>query len=142
MMPSLHVIKGMTEGQRINLDGERHVLGRNPDCQVVIPITSVSREHAAIVRRQGRFYIEDLQSRNGTFVNNEQITQQTLLHHNDRIRICDFLAAFLDASTTLPLPKELVRDVEEEPDEEGDTSTTVEATLSHSSHLLLQTQPA
>src|SRR5713226_2385916 len=103
MMPSLHVIKGMTEGQRINLDGDRFVLGRNPDCQVVIPITSVSREHAAIVRRQGRFYIEDLQSRNGTFVNNQQISQQTLLNHKDRIRVCDFTAEFLDNLNTLPL---------------------------------------
>ena len=69
-MASLHVLKGMTEGQRITLEGgDRFVLGRNPDCQIVIPITSVSREHAAIVRRQGRYYIEDLQSRNGTFIN-------------------------------------------------------------------------
>ena len=145
MMPSLHVIKGMTEGQRIPLDGDRFVLGRNPDCQVVIPITSVSREHAAIVRRQGRFYIEDLQSRNGTFVNNQQITQQTLLNHKDRIRVCDFTAEFLDAMHTLPLRPELrpeLQPEQEEPDDDGDTSSTVEATLSHSSNLILQTQPA
>src|SRR5262249_6250059 len=56
---------------------------------------------------------------------------------------CDFLAAFLDASsTTLPLPKELTPDDEEDADEEVETSTTVEATLGHSSLLLLQTQPA
>lgn len=140
-MPSLHVLKGMTEGQRISLDGDRFTLGRNPDCAVVIPITSVSREHAAIVRQQGRFYIEDLQSRNGTFVNNQQINGRTLLHHNDRIRICDFLAAFMDASTTLPIPDEM-KPEEEEQEEDADTSSTVEATLSHSSNLLLQTQPA
>src|SRR6516165_10426431 len=102
-MASLQVLKGMPEGQRIPLNGDRFVLGRNPDCQVVIPITSVSREHAAIVKRQGRFYIEDLQSRNGTFVNNQQITQQTLLSHKDRIRVCDFTAEFLDVLNTLPL---------------------------------------
>jgi serine phosphatase RsbU (regulator of sigma subunit)/pSer/pThr/pTyr-binding forkhead associated (FHA) protein len=140
-MASLHILKGMNEGQRIQLEGERSTLGRNPDCAVVIPITSVSREHAVIVRQAGRFYIEDLQSRNGTFVNNQQINSRTLLHHNDRIRICDFLAAFLDASTTLPIPKEMLKE-EEEPEEESDTSTTVEATLSHSSNLILQTQPA
>jgi serine phosphatase RsbU (regulator of sigma subunit)/pSer/pThr/pTyr-binding forkhead associated (FHA) protein len=141
MTPSLHVLKGMTEGQRIPLDNDRCVLGRNPDCQVVIPITSVSREHAAIVRRQGRYYIEDLQSRNGTFVNNQQITQQTLLNHKDRIRVCDFTAEFLDALNTLPLRPELQAE-EEEPEDDVDTSSTVEATLSHSSNLVLQTQPA
>src|SRR5262245_37948178 len=128
-MASLQVLKGMPEGQRIPLNGDRLVLGRNPDCQVVIPITSVSREHAAIVVRQGRYYIEDLQSRNGTFVNNQQIMQLTLLHHNDRIRICDFVAVFLDASSTLPLPQELVRE-EEEAEDEVESSTTVEAALS------------
>jgi serine phosphatase RsbU (regulator of sigma subunit)/pSer/pThr/pTyr-binding forkhead associated (FHA) protein len=141
MTPSLHVLKGMTEGQRIPLDSDRCVLGRNPDCQVVIPITSVSREHAAIVRRQGRYYIEDLQSRNGTFVNNQQITQQTVLNHKDRIRVCDFTAEFLDALNTLPLRPELRPD-EENGEDEVDTSSTVEATLSHSSNLILQTQPA
>jgi phosphoserine phosphatase RsbU/P len=140
-MASLQVLKGMTEGQRIPLNGDRFVLGRNPDCQVVIPITSVSREHAAIVVRQGRYYIEDMQSRNGTFVNNQQILQLTLLHHNDRIRICDFVAVFLDSSSTLPLPQELVRE-EEEAEEEVESSTTVEAALSQSSSLLLQSQPA
>src|SRR5262245_5607615 len=77
-MASLHILKGMNEGQRIQLEGERSTLGRNPDCAVVIPITSVSREHAVIVRQAGRFYIEDLQSRNGTFVNNQQINSRTL----------------------------------------------------------------
>jgi serine phosphatase RsbU (regulator of sigma subunit)/pSer/pThr/pTyr-binding forkhead associated (FHA) protein len=140
-MASLHVLKGLnTEGQRIPLEGDRLTMGRNPDCYVHIPITSVSREHAAIIREQGRFYIEDLQSRNGTFVNNQQINARTPLRHNDRIRICDFLATFQDASSTLPLPASL-RDDEEELDDEPETSSTVEATLSHSSQLL-QAQPA
>jgi serine phosphatase RsbU (regulator of sigma subunit)/pSer/pThr/pTyr-binding forkhead associated (FHA) protein len=125
-MASLHILKGANEGTVIPLDGDRFVLGRNPDCAVVIPVTSVSREHAVILRTQGRFYIEDKQSRNGTFVNNQAISGRTPLKNNDRIRICDFLAAFLD----------------NEEDEEQDSSSTVEAMLSHSSHQLLDTQPA
>src|SRR5262249_58520964 len=107
-MASLHVLKGMTEGMKISLEGDKFTMGRNPECQVVIPITSVSREHALIVRRQGRFYIEDLQSRNGTFVNNQQISQQALLHHHDRIRIAHFLAAFAHPHSPLPLPTQLL----------------------------------
>lgn len=140
-MASLQVLKGVNEGQRIQLDGERFTLGRNPDCHVVIPITSVSREHAVIVKDKGRYYIEDLQSRNGTFINNQQINSRTQLRHNDRVRICDFQAAFYDSATTLPLPKDLMRE-EEEPEDEPESSSTVEATLSHSSNLLLQAQPA
>jgi serine phosphatase RsbU (regulator of sigma subunit)/pSer/pThr/pTyr-binding forkhead associated (FHA) protein len=141
-MASLHILKGLNEGQRIPLDGDRFTMGRNPDCHVVIPITSVSREHAVIVREKTRYYVEDLQSRNGTFINNQQINSRTQLRHNDRIRICDFLAAFYDSASTLPLPKELTKEEDEFEEDEPESSSTVEATLSHSSGLLLQAQPA
>ncbi len=128
-MPSLHILKGANEGALIPLDGDKFVLGRNPDCGIVIPFTSVSREHAQILRLQGRYYIEDKQSRNGTFVNNQAVTARTPLKNNDRIRICDFLAAFLDNQAG-------------DDDEGEESSSTVEAMLSHSSHQLLDQQPA
>src|SRR5439155_25211364 len=100
-MPSLQILKGPNEGTVIQLEGDRFALGRNPDCAVVIPVTSVSREHAQILRIGGKYFIEDKQSRNGTFVNNQAINARTALKNNDRIRICDFIAAFLDASASV-----------------------------------------
>ncbi len=140
MTASLHVVKGATPGE-VPLGQDRTVLGRNPDCHVVIPVTSVSREHAQILRVNGEFFIEDLQSRNGTFVNNEQVTQRRLLKNNDKVRICDFQATFQDARK--PLPAEWRKgDEEEEPEEEAG-STTVEATILHNSGLgLLETHPS
>jgi serine phosphatase RsbU (regulator of sigma subunit) len=132
-MPSLQVLKGANEGTVIPLDGEKYVLGRNPDCGIVIPITSVSREHAQIVRVQGRYFIEDKQSRNGTFVNNQAISARTPLRHNDKIRICDFIAAYHDQQPTTV--------VDEDFDEPEGTST-VEATLAQPAMQLLETQPA
>ncbi|HEY7426221.1 MAG TPA: FHA domain-containing protein, partial [Gemmataceae bacterium] len=76
-MPALRIVKGADEGTFIPLDGDKFILGRNPDCGIVIPVTSVSREHAQILRIQGRFYIEDKQSRNGTYVNNQAIAVRT-----------------------------------------------------------------
>jgi WD40 repeat protein len=93
-MPSLQILKGPNEGAVIPLEGDRSVLGRNPDCGIVIPMTSVSRYHAQILRVQGKYFIEDKQSRNGTFVNNHPINAPTALKNNDRIRICDFIAVF------------------------------------------------
>src|SRR5215475_10772995 len=106
-MPALHILKGTNEGASIPLDGDRFILGRNPDCDIVIAATSVSREHAQIVRVQGRYYIADgdsdgRPSRNGTYLNNQQVTARTPLKHNDRIRICDFQAAFLDQLVSSP----------------------------------------
>ncbi len=137
-MPKLHVLKGANEGTSIPLDGEKFVLGRNPDCDIVIAATSVSREHAQIVRVENRYYIEDKQSRNGTYINNQAITTRTPLQHNDRIRICDFQAAFLDPpSSSMPTVDDL--GTEDAPE----STSTVEAMLSNSSSkLLLETQPA
>ena len=78
MMASLHIVKGATPGE-VSLDQDRVILGRSPECHVVIPVTSVSREHAHILRVGNQFFIEDQRSRNGTFVNNEQVTQRRLL---------------------------------------------------------------
>src|SRR5262249_18538099 len=102
LMASLLVLKGNNQGQRVTLGTDKSVLGRNPDCQVVISGTAVSREHAQIVYVQGKFYIEDKQSRNGTFVNNQQINGRTLLQEGDRIKICDALFTFHDGGPTKP----------------------------------------
>jgi serine phosphatase RsbU (regulator of sigma subunit)/pSer/pThr/pTyr-binding forkhead associated (FHA) protein len=140
-MASLLVLKGNNQGQRVALSTDKSVLGRNPDCQVVISGTAVSREHAQIVYVQGKFYIEDKQSRNGTFVNNQQISGRTLLHEGDRIKICDALFTFHDVGPAKPpLPSEPAD--EPEPDD-SESSSTVEAMVSGvGSNLLLETQPS
>jgi serine phosphatase RsbU (regulator of sigma subunit)/pSer/pThr/pTyr-binding forkhead associated (FHA) protein len=134
-MFTLQVLKGANEGTFIPLKGERFVLGRNPDCDIVIPVTSVSREHAEITQVGGKFYIRDNNSRNHTYVNNQEVTAQTVLKNNDKIRICDFVAAFIDSASA---EVELF-DSEEE---ETDSNSTVEAMLSQNSSLLLEEQPA
>ncbi len=94
-MANLHVLKGPKEGALIPLKGQRFVIGRNPNCDLVIPVTAVSREHAVILRVQERFFIEDNKSRGGTYVNDKAIKGRTPLKNNDHIRICDFRAVFL-----------------------------------------------
>ncbi len=130
-MATLQIVKGTEEGRQIPLNGDKFIMGRNPDCGIVIPFTSVSREHAQILRIQGRYFIEDKQSRNGTFVNNQAITSRTPLKHNDKIRICDFQAVFVDGDPGA-----------NGADEEETDNTTVEAVLSQSSHMILEQQPA
>ena len=91
-MASLHIVKGVNQGQDIPLAVDEFVLGREPKCDLYIPITSVSRQHAQIVRVNDRFYIEDLKSRNGTKVNDSQISGRVELQDKDQIQICDFVA--------------------------------------------------
>jgi pSer/pThr/pTyr-binding forkhead associated (FHA) protein len=87
----------MTPGQCIPLASDSFVIGRNPDCQLVINSPRVGRQHAQLRLQDGEWNIEDLNTRHGTCVNNQSIRSRTLLRHNDQIRIPDFLAVFENA---------------------------------------------
>ncbi len=50
-----------------------YILGRDPRDHITIPDKYVSRRHARIFYKSGKWYIEDLGSRNGTLLNDEQI---------------------------------------------------------------------
>jgi pSer/pThr/pTyr-binding forkhead associated (FHA) protein len=98
-MAALRIIQhpAISPGQRISLDLDSFVIGRNTDCQLVIPSFSVSRQHAQLRLQEGKWYIDDLRTRHGTRVNNQQILSQSLLSPNDEIRIPDFMAVFESA---------------------------------------------
>jgi DNA-binding winged helix-turn-helix (wHTH) protein len=67
-------------------EGE-NVLGRDPGAAVFLDMNSVSRKHARIVVAKGIATIEDLGSRNGTFVQGRRIEKPTALSNGDRIKI-------------------------------------------------------
>ncbi|MGH9257630.1 MAG: FHA domain-containing protein [Vicinamibacterales bacterium] len=64
-----------------------NVVGRDPDCTVRIDSTSVSRRHAGIVVTNGEATVEDLGSKNGTFVNGQRVEQSVALKDRDQIRV-------------------------------------------------------
>jgi serine phosphatase RsbU (regulator of sigma subunit)/pSer/pThr/pTyr-binding forkhead associated (FHA) protein len=139
-MPNLEVVKGPNQGAKLPLVAEKVIMGRNADCGIVINLPAVSREHAVIMRRgDGKYYIEDLKSRNFTYVNSQKITIPTPLEHNDHIKICDSEFRFLDR---LPLPENMSKAGGPVQDDDDDSSSTVEATISQSSKHILETQPS
>jgi hypothetical protein len=100
MAPSLHVFWGPLAGTVISLSDRPVLLGRSPECDVVIAYSAVSRRHALIRREDGAHVIEDLHSRSGTQVNTQAISIPTRLRNNDRIRICDFIAVYAERPLT------------------------------------------
>jgi len=68
------------------LEGE-NVLGRDPSVAVWIDLNSVSRRHARIVVSDGRATLEDLGSKNGTFVQGRKVTSPVRLGNGDPIKI-------------------------------------------------------
>ncbi len=83
---------------------ERVLIGRAPDCTIVIPDRQVSRHHAEVRMTSAGAVLEDLGSKNGTYLNGERVLVPTPLHDGDEIQIA--LAqklVFLSAEATLPL---------------------------------------
>ncbi len=83
-------------GRHYELDQDEHIMGRHPECHIVLDAGAVSRQHARIVASEGRFLLEDLNSRNGTFLNGKLIHQATELTDGDLIRICDLEFSYHD----------------------------------------------
>jgi signal transduction histidine kinase len=77
-VPSLFVIQGRDQGTRFRLEDARVTIGRGTSCAVQLHDTEVSREHAELRRRGEVFFIRDLGSSNGTYVNRELIKEQEL----------------------------------------------------------------
>ena len=63
--------------RKLEFEDQTVTIGRHPDCDIIIDDASVSRQHARIDSDNGVYYIEDLNSRNGTFLNNESIHRST-----------------------------------------------------------------
>ena len=89
-MPFLVVVRGPNVGHRFELKKGTNVIGRNPECDIVLSIGAVSREHARIVWRNNHFYLEDLKSRNLTILNEIKVEAEKPmpLGPGDKIKIC------------------------------------------------------
>ena len=89
MQVSLKVLSGNHEGKLIPIKDEKFFVGRSDSCQLRPKSDSVSRRHCAIVQKEGRVLLLDLKSRNGTFVNDKQLSpdKAKILKSGDKIKI-------------------------------------------------------
>ena len=86
---------GGRAGETFRPAGERTRIGRSPDCEIFLDDVTVSRNHAVLVELDGKFFIEDQGSLNGTFVNRRRIDNQEL-ENGDELQIGKYRLTFVE----------------------------------------------
>jgi pSer/pThr/pTyr-binding forkhead associated (FHA) protein len=92
----LVVKRGPNAGSTFLLDKEVTTAGRSPESDVFLDDITVSRRHAEFVRREDGFFVRDLGSLNGTYVNRERV-EETKLASGDEVQLGRFRLVFFAA---------------------------------------------
>ena len=89
----LVVKRGPNAGSNFVIDKDVTTAGRHPESDIFLDDVTVSRRHAEIRRRDDRFFVRDLGSLNGTYVNRERV-DETELASGDELQIGKFKLVF------------------------------------------------
>jgi len=85
-------------GKRVQLMNTQYIVGRDSEAAFVVSRSSVSRQHARLyMDEHGGWWVEDLNSTNGTFVNESRVKSQSLADA-DQVRFGDAIYKFLSGS--------------------------------------------
>ena len=79
------------EQRRMDFDKAEVTIGRVQGNDIVLPKGNVSKRHARVLLKDGKFIIVDLKSTNGTYVNGRKITSPLVIKDTDKIYIGDFI---------------------------------------------------
>lgn len=98
-MPQLIASVQGVEVRRVFLTKDRTVLGRRPDCDIVLDTLVVSGRHCAFdLVGVADVYVEDLGSTNGTYLNDHMVRRRTKLQDGDVLAVGPFRIRFLQSS--------------------------------------------
>jgi pSer/pThr/pTyr-binding forkhead associated (FHA) protein len=89
----LLVKRGPNAGSTFLIEADATSVGRLPESDVFLDDVTVSRSHAKVERRDGAFFVSDLGSLNGTYVNGERV-DETKLASGDEIQVGKFKLVF------------------------------------------------
>jgi pSer/pThr/pTyr-binding forkhead associated (FHA) protein len=89
----LVVKRGPNAGSKILIDKDVTTVGRHPESDIFLDDITVSRRHAELRRKDGRFAVQDMGSLNGTYVNRDRV-ENTQLANGDELQIGKFKLVF------------------------------------------------
>jgi predicted component of type VI protein secretion system len=96
---------GPNQGKVLEIKLSQFVVGRDPQCHLRPASPMISKRHCAVLQREGKAFVRDFDSTNGTFVNNEQVKGEIELHNGDQLKIGPLMfTVLLEASTPVNRP--------------------------------------
>jgi DNA-binding response OmpR family regulator len=109
--PRFLVQGGLLKATEFVLTKESTSIGRAPESDIVVDDRLASRRHARVYREHGQYVVSDCESRNGTFLNGQRISEPHVLRDGDELQIgLEFKALYVDPEATGALVTEaLVR---------------------------------
>lgn len=106
--PILTAIDGKYANQHWVVSQDEMVIGRDESSDLVIPERQISRQHVRIFKHENVYYVEDLKSRNGTWVNGNKLESVRELYDGDELNVALAVRLqFIGSGATAPLPFEL-----------------------------------
>ena len=110
------VLHPLGPGRQILIDRAVVLVGRSPECDAVLDVSSrISRMHCALVQADHAYYIRDLASMNGVWVNGQRVNQECRLTQGATISIGDLLFRFYEKVPAEGLPAPQLPDVRQSP---------------------------
>lgn len=87
MLVKLIVRTGAQSGKQLKIPAPHCLIGRSEECHIRPQIEAISRRHCMIVTNENEVIVRDLKSRNGTFINGEQVQEEAVLLTGDILRV-------------------------------------------------------
>jgi diguanylate cyclase (GGDEF)-like protein len=88
-------IYGPDLGKKWVLDGPEVVIGRDLEADIVVDLDNVSRRHCQFSSREGKVFLKDLGSTNGTYLNDEEVLEELVLRSGDLVKVGGAIFKFL-----------------------------------------------
>src|SRR5438067_13500358 len=101
-MAVLVTVKGPNPGRQFPLEKPATELGRHVRSDICLESQAVSRRHARILLQDGKCFVEDLESSNGTYLNGKRITTRQPLTERDSLQIGPYSFALRHSPTPTP----------------------------------------
>ncbi|MGD9699138.1 FHA domain-containing protein [Acinetobacter sp.] len=106
----IQAITGELTGQEISIDRDM-LVGRHQSADIVLQAGEISRKHAAFLLKDQALWLQDLNSSNGTFVNDVRIEHETLLKEGDIVQFASLKFSVLEPAQAIDVPLEIEQTV-------------------------------